>query len=282
VFYTLEAPFVRILAFYSNTLEDPGYIAGQGLGDSQLQFMRAALARVKAENYAGALIFAHHHPPYTAGASRHGWSVQMLADMDKECAAAGVWPHAVLAGHAHNYQRFTRARRDGTEIPYVICGNMGHNVQRLSPKGGPTLRAPQILQPATANADQITFERYDDGGYGYLRVVATAAQLRIEYHPASDGGAAKTPDDSVTVDLKTRKRTSFVAQDLGQPAQAKAVAQLAAANPAPWIGGGGGNDGAAAPAAAKAPRKHPARKASGRKVAKRKIAARKTYGRKKR
>jgi hypothetical protein len=29
--------------------------------------------------------------------------------------------------------------------------------------------------------------------------------LRIEYHPASDGDAAKTPDDMVTVDLSTRK-----------------------------------------------------------------------------
>jgi hypothetical protein len=28
--------------------------------------------------------------------------------------------------------------------------------------------------------------------------------LRIEYHPAPDGDAAKTPDDVVAVDLKTR------------------------------------------------------------------------------
>jgi hypothetical protein len=28
--------------------------------------------------------------------------------------------------------------------------------------------------------------------------------LRIEYHPAPDGDAAKTPDDGVAVDLKTR------------------------------------------------------------------------------
>ena len=44
-------------------------------------------------------------------------------------------------------------------------------------------------------------ENYDDQDYGYLRVVVTATQLRIEYHPASDGEAAKTPDDFVTVDL---------------------------------------------------------------------------------
>lgn len=235
VFYTLEAPFVRILALYSNTLEDPGYIAGNGIGNSQLQFLRAALGRVKAEKYAGALIIAHHHPPYTAGVSRHGWSVQMLADIDQECATAGVWPHAVLAGHAHNYQRFTRTRSDGSEIPYVVCGNIGHNVQSLSPKGGPTLRAPQVLQQAGPKADRIVFENYDDRGYGYLRVVASAAQLRIEYHPAGDGGAAKTPDDSVTVDLKTRKRTTWVAKNLGNVQAAQKVARLALSNPPPWL-----------------------------------------------
>jgi hypothetical protein len=33
--------------------------------------------------------------------------------------------------------------------------------------------------------------------------------LHIEYHPASDGDAAKTPDDSVTVDLASRKLVHF-------------------------------------------------------------------------
>jgi hypothetical protein len=35
----------------------------------------------------------------------------------------------------------------------------------------------------------------------------TQKQLRIEYHPAPDGAAAKTPDDVVAVDLSTRKLT---------------------------------------------------------------------------
>jgi hypothetical protein len=37
------------------------------------------------------------------------------------------------------------------------------------------------------------------------RIVVTQKQLRIEYHPASDGDAAKTPDDLVAVDLSTRE-----------------------------------------------------------------------------
>jgi len=51
--------------------------------------------------------------------------------------------------------------------------------------------------------DSVTFESYDDKNYGYLRILVDPAQLRIEYHPASDGSQTKTPDDSVTVDLAT-------------------------------------------------------------------------------
>ena len=39
----------------------------------------------------------------------------------------------------------------------------------------------------------LTLESFDDTDYGYLRVVANAQTLRIEYHPQSDGGTTKTP-----------------------------------------------------------------------------------------
>jgi hypothetical protein len=224
VFFTFEAPFVRILALYSNTLEDPGVISDPAIGTSQLEYLEAALKRVKAEDYKGALLIAHHHPPYTAG-SRHGWSVEMLAQIDGKCEKVGVWPHAVLAGHAHNYQRFTRFRRDGAQIPYVVCGNGGHNVQQLV-KGGQPLRTPQVIQQAQGNVDRIVLENYDDAHYGYLRVVVTTTQLRIEYHPATDGVSAKTPDDATTVELSSRKLVHFVAEDLGRPKQAREVHRL--------------------------------------------------------
>jgi hypothetical protein len=69
-------------------------------------------------------------------------------------------------------------------------------------------------------------ENYDDQNYGYLRVVSTPKQLRIEYHPASDGAHAKTPDDSVTVDLNSRKLVHFTASDIGRPAAARQVLAL--------------------------------------------------------
>ena len=223
VFFTFDAPFVRVLVFYSNTLEDPGVIANNEIGNSQLDFLRAALQRVKDEGFAGALLFAHHHPPYAIG-SQHSSSTEMRQQMDAICAEIGVWPHAVLAGHAHNYQRFTRHHGD-TEIPYIICGNGGHNVQKLHPKGGP-LRTPQIIHTATGDADQVTLENYDDTDYGYLRITVDPHQLRIEYHPASDTDQSKTPDDSVTIDLASRKRATYTPNDMGYPAQAEAIRQL--------------------------------------------------------
>jgi hypothetical protein len=204
VYFTFEAPFVRIIALYSNTLEDPGVISSQGgvfpeISDVQLTYLRAALTRCAKEKYAGALILAHHHPAYTAG-NKHGWSTDLLAEVDAICKETGVWPHAVLSAHAHNYQRFTR-NNAGRQTPYIVAGGGGHNVTRLTKKSAGALRTPMTVQDG---ADAVVLENYDDQNYGYLRIVVNASQLRIEYHPASDGAGAKTPDDTVTVDLGTR------------------------------------------------------------------------------
>jgi hypothetical protein len=130
----------------------------------------------------------------------------MLAEMDAICKATGVWPHAVLSGHAHSYQRYTRINST-MEIPYVIAGNGGHGLTTLVRAGSPPIRTPMPVQ----NIVGVTLENYDDQDYGYLRVIVDQQQLRIEYHPAPDGGAAKTPDDAVTVDLKSRQIVRFTA-----------------------------------------------------------------------
>ncbi len=209
VYFTFEAPFVRIIALYSNTLEDPGVISSQNgtfpeLSDVQLDYLQAALARVKSDAFAGAVILAHHHPAYTAG-NKHGWSIDLTAQVDNICEKTGVWPHAVLSAHAHNYQRFTR-ENGGRQTPYIIAGNGGHNVTHMTRRGSSPLRTPMVVQPGD---DQVTLENYDDQNYGYLRIVVNAQQLRIEYHPASDGDTAKTPDDSITVDLASRMLAVF-------------------------------------------------------------------------
>jgi hypothetical protein len=49
----------------------------------------------------------------------------------------------------------------------------------------------------------LTLESYDETHYGYLRVVVNATTMSIEFHPQSDGGTIKTPDDIVTITLAT-------------------------------------------------------------------------------
>ena len=200
VYFTLEAPFVRILGLYSNVLEDPGVISSEGqksspVSDQQLSFLTAALKRAK--TFAGAVVVALHHPPFTYGTT-HSGSPRMLQDLDKASQAAGFWPHAYLSGHSHNYQRYMR-HVAGVNIPYLVAGGGGHAVTKLQTSGnGNALRTPMKVNPT------LTLENYDDTNYGYLRIVVDTENLRIEYHPASDGAGAKTPNDTVTVNLKTR------------------------------------------------------------------------------
>jgi hypothetical protein len=93
----------------------------------------------------------------------------------------------------------------------VVCGNGGHGLARFSKTQ--VLRTPQDMKifAQPERKDSVTFESYDDTNYGYLRVTADAAQLHIEYHPASDGSQTKTPDDSVTVSLPDGNLIQYVA-----------------------------------------------------------------------
>jgi len=198
VYFTLEAPFVRIFGLYSNVLEDPGVISGENgnntiLNDRQVTFLTTALERAKSDNFTGALIVAVHHPPFT-GDSTHGGSPLMSQDIDSACQSAGVWPHAVFSGHAHNYQRFTRLVNN-YQIPYIVAGCGGH-----SPLS--TMRT-NYRTPYQIDST-LTLESYDDTHYGYLRVVVNATTMNVEFHPQNDGSTVKTPDDVVTIDLATR------------------------------------------------------------------------------
>jgi hypothetical protein len=193
VYFTLEAPFVRILALYSNVLEGPGVISDQDgifpeVGQAQLKFLEAALRRIKAEKFKGAVIIAVHQHLYGPGG--HRGSPQMLADLDSVSQECGVWPHAVFSAHPHNYQRYTRTVNT-QQIPYVVAGNGGYGLAEIHQSAGKRKRS---------GADNVRLEAFDDRHYGFLRITVGQKQLRIEYQPVSGDTA-----DAVTVDLKTRK-----------------------------------------------------------------------------
>ena len=199
VYFTLDAPFVRIIGLYSNVLEDPGVISSEKgtyarVSDEQLTYLADQLQRIKSSRFEGAVIVGVHHPPQVVG--RHGCSPKMLADLDTCCRAASVWPHAIFSGHAHNYQRFTRLDGSGRETPFVVAGMGGHSA---NPPFGKMVSPPR----APFTIGQFRCDNYSPN-YGYLRVTVTPTQMRIEYHDASTGLTSKAPSDVVTVELATR------------------------------------------------------------------------------
>ncbi len=195
VYFALDAPFVRIIGLYSNVLEDPGVISSENgtyprVSDEQITYLTNQLTQIQQNKFQGAVIVAVHHPPQVVG--RHGCSPTMLKQMDACFSSTGVHPHAVLSGHAHNYQRYTRLE-GARQTPYVVAGMGGHSSQ--APFG--TMISPP-RPPFTAG--QFRCDNYSPN-YGYLRVVVTQQQLRIEYHDATTGLNSKSPSDVVTVNL---------------------------------------------------------------------------------
>jgi Calcineurin-like phosphoesterase len=189
VYWMLDAPFVRIIGLYSNCLENPGFLEGDGGNDSsQLDWLKKTLNSISGKKNNKALVIATHHPPYSSAG--HSGSTEMNQSIDAICSAAGVTPDAFLSGHAHNYQRYTR-RIGGKQVPYIVIGTGGI--------------APQKVPDATGQpADDSNETTYDAAmsSYGYLYVTASAEALKFEFWPLADSGHSQ-PFDSISVDLKT-------------------------------------------------------------------------------
>jgi Calcineurin-like phosphoesterase len=225
VYFTFDAPFVRIIGLFSNSLEDPGVISSEGgkwpgVPDFQLSYLTAQLKRIKDDKYKGAVLLAMHHPPFSyspptnsnGAGGNHSSSSAMLRQIDTICQTQGVYPHAVLSGHAHNYQRYTRAVRFGSkdfEVPFVVCGDGGHGVNRMvQGRNGASAREPNNgtdvgyldSRPAVKTGG-LVLEKYDDTNYGYLRISVDRKQLRIGFHQVGSSSLAQSRFDLVTVDL---------------------------------------------------------------------------------
>jgi hypothetical protein len=228
VYFALDAPFVRIIGLFSNSLEDPGLISSEGgrwpdVPDFQLEFLKEQLKEIATSKYNGAVILAVHHPPFsyrtndpTGADGNHSSSSSMLRQIDKICVECGVYPHAFLSAHAHNYQRYTRAVKfNGTEydVPFIVCGDGGHNVNPLvRPRRGQPMQDPvngsrvDYLEnrPAVESLG-LVLEKYDDQNYGYLRVSVDKERLRIGFHQVGVSTILQSRFDLVTVDLASHQ-----------------------------------------------------------------------------
>ena len=195
VYFTLECPFLSIIGLYTNVLEGPGVISSeQGrypLPDDQFQFLTAELTRLKPLRKARerAVLIACHHPPASVD-DKSGGTTGLADDIDRASRAAGLWPDAVLSGHAHLYQRYTR-KVEGREIPYIVSGSGGFAATR--PQSG--------LPQAPLTKGEYTLELEPIVEFGYLTVTVDLSgrskTLAIAFR-SSDGARQH---DKVTVKL---------------------------------------------------------------------------------
>jgi len=190
-YWTLDAPFVTIIGLYSNV---EGSLDARGRMDQQ-HFLNT---QMQAADPKKKLIVAVHHPPYSLD-SAHGGTPDILNAIDQATEASGRGPDAVLSGHVHNYQRFSRLV--GTrKIPYVVAGAGGYaNDVGSMHKLQTQLTTPPVPLPYETTIAGVALENYEQEEPGFLRITATADELQFEYFRVPFGGVAEaTPFDTFT------------------------------------------------------------------------------------
>lgn len=185
VYYTLKTPLANIIALYSNV---PRFGT---ITPVQRQWFIEELKAAQSENKA--LIVCLHHSAYSAD-TNHGSSLNMQLFLQSAFEETGVYPHLVVSGHVHNYQRFTKVYPNGQKVPFIVAGAGGyadlHRIARLDDPAFPDTH-PQL--------DNAVLENYCDHTHGFLKMTLEKTNGRIslngEYHILSAmvnnaGGAA--------------------------------------------------------------------------------------------
>src|SRR5579863_2284170 len=98
VYWTLLTPLVNIVGLYSNVPE------GGVVKQPQIDWFQNELATLD-KNIP--LVVTLHHPVYSADAF-HSGSTHMKQLIEDAANKVGRHPEMVVAGHVHNYQRFTK------------------------------------------------------------------------------------------------------------------------------------------------------------------------------
>jgi predicted phosphodiesterase len=172
-YWTLDAPFVTIIGLYSNV---EGSLDARGRSDQQTYLE----TQMKAADKGKKLLITVHHPPYSLDAA-HGGTPDILNALDRAAAATGRTPDAILSGHVHNYQRFSR-KIGNRSIPYVIAGAGGYaneakSMHQLQKGLVPDKKTGTIKTTIPG----VVLEKFNETEPGFLRVTVTAKQIGFEY-----------------------------------------------------------------------------------------------------
>lgn len=189
VYWTLLAPFVTIIGLYSNI---DGSLDARGRNDQQ-QYLNQQMKSAPADSK---LLIAVHHPCFSLD-SAHGGCPDILTAIDSAIAASGRAPDAVLSGHVHNYQRFSRQLK-GKTVPYLVAGAGGYANDARSMHRLQNGIAGQRL-PFQTTLPDVQLEQYKQDEPGFLRITAAAGGLQFDYFIVPFDGSAPTQFDSLTV-----------------------------------------------------------------------------------
>jgi acid phosphatase type 7 len=173
VYWTLVHPWLRIIGLYTNVPE------GGQLGGDQLAWLVGELRAAPADTIT---ILAMHQPIYSADVT-HGSNLTLVDVLDRCFRQAGRRPDAVLSGHAHCYQRFSRCI-DGRVIPHVVAGAGGYH--ELHPLGRGIGALPMSLHGVDGLGD-VTLEDYEDRAHGFLTVTVAPGTAEFVYHAVTPG-----------------------------------------------------------------------------------------------
>ena len=183
-YWTLTDELITIIGLYTNVP------SGGVVKSDQEAWLTAELKAAPTDR---ALAIGMHHPLWSCDA-HHGGSKGMGELIERACRAAGRWPDIIMAGHVHNWQRFTWTvtLRGGTikEITCVVDGASGyHNRHAMATDAVPGMQ----VEPG------LVLEQFDATQWGFLRLTVTPSSIAGEYVGVDKEGNVTPNVDSFTV-----------------------------------------------------------------------------------
>jgi Calcineurin-like phosphoesterase len=200
VYWWLQHELFDLIALYSNCGEGQGNLADGKGNQVQLTFLLTSLKSILATRVQSKktkpLLIATHHPAFSDGG--HTGSAHMLEQIDTACQQAGIVPHLVLAGHAHNYQRFTRTNTITAKpatTTFLVAGTGGFGLQTVAA----ATRASHPTANSRAAANPPTFDK-SLMAYGYMLLTIGGGKIVAEFWQVPPGTVR--PFDSVSIPIQ--------------------------------------------------------------------------------
>ena len=168
---TFTTPVATFIGLFSNVGETQGEF-----DDTQVKWFQGEL---KAADPDLPLVVAVHHPPFS-GDTEHAGSSSVEKVLWESFEAAKRYPHLILSGHVHDYQRFTYLQGK-IQIPCVVAGAGGYTRLGKLPKINGEYPDPDV---ALEISDTLKLERYDHDNFGFLRLEISKSQILGTYFSA--------------------------------------------------------------------------------------------------